>query len=216
MSQQIRKCGYCGVEPGQHHTPGCDIERCPRCGRQAISCNCIYEVCGMNPHTLEEDYPGIYGNGPTPEMYEKWDAEWGGKRQPWSGEYPGAKECREFGWYARLLPGRGWVSCGKDEPGASEDLNRLMIEAVWDRERQRFVLQPDIRQPVKYASVEPPQSKQYRCSRGHAWTQPLWGHPCMISFPGADEQKRWFCLFCVVGFLEKHVGVVTEEPTPPA
>jgi hypothetical protein len=60
-------------------------------------------------------------------------------RETWSGEWPGAKECREFGWYAKLIPGRGWVPCSREEPGAMPDLNRLCTEAEWDRQERRFV-----------------------------------------------------------------------------
>jgi len=35
-----RRCGDCGAKPGGFHHLGCDLERCPRCGWQLISCGC--------------------------------------------------------------------------------------------------------------------------------------------------------------------------------
>ncbi len=98
-------CPDCGVEPGELHDPGCDVERCPGCGHQALSCD---------------------------------DDHWEGlPRIPWTGIWPGVEECQEFGWYAKMT-GRGWMPCGPDDEGATEDLNRLACEGNWNKETRRF------------------------------------------------------------------------------
>jgi hypothetical protein len=109
MSSSSDTCPDCHVAPGNVHRIGCDIEQCPYCGGQLISCD-----CGRKP-PLDD-------------------------RMPWSGLWPGAAECREFGWYAKLVEGRGWLPCAANEPGATEDLNRLYVEAWWNRKEKRFVL----------------------------------------------------------------------------
>lgn len=101
-------CHDCDAAPGEYHQLGCDVEQCPYCGFQLISCDC------RRKPPLDD-------------------------RLLWTGIWPGAVECREFGWFAKLIPGRGWVSCSPAEPGATEDLNRLHVEAVWDRSEKRFI-----------------------------------------------------------------------------
>jgi len=41
-------CHDCLVQPGQLHHVGCDMERCPVCGDQAISCDCTGGEIGGN------------------------------------------------------------------------------------------------------------------------------------------------------------------------
>lgn len=101
-------CPDCGALPGELHTIMCDVERCPHCGGQLISCEC---ECDLTKQRL-----------------------------PWTGEWPGVMECREFGWYAKLVSGKGWQTCTRDDPGAQEDLNRLNRDAVWSKDLGRFVL----------------------------------------------------------------------------
>lgn len=57
----------------------------------------------------------------------------------WTGQWPGDVECAEYGWWVRLTPDQGWVTCDADERGAQADLNRLVDQCRWDRARARWV-----------------------------------------------------------------------------
>ena len=46
-----RRCDDCGVKRGGLHHLGCDMQRCPCCGRQLISCGCWFDEDGP----LEDD-----------------------------------------------------------------------------------------------------------------------------------------------------------------
>jgi hypothetical protein len=119
-------CHDCAAKPGEPHSDGCDTARCLVSGIQRLQCD--------EPHDCGHDV--------------------------WTGEWPGTTECREFGWYSRWADDAGqpidyatggleriqaghWEQCGPGDPGAGPDLNRLHgHETRWDRERQRWVLEP--------------------------------------------------------------------------
>jgi hypothetical protein len=37
-----RRCHDCNALPGHVHHHGCDMEECPACGEQSISCGCLW------------------------------------------------------------------------------------------------------------------------------------------------------------------------------
>lgn len=40
------RCGDCGVLPGRYHHPGCDVQQCPVCRGQMITCGCRFDEDG--------------------------------------------------------------------------------------------------------------------------------------------------------------------------
>ena len=150
---KVRRCHDCGAEPGQLHKDGCDVERCCLCGYQAIACGCVYELNGIDRDDMERTHPEIYKNGPTDAMDAVLEAEenkYGG-RLPWTGEWPGDAEAREFGLFVRWADPRTgklcefpkapgtWVKCGKDDPGAGPDFTALFTTCRWDKVQRRWV-----------------------------------------------------------------------------
>jgi hypothetical protein len=81
-------CHDCGVKEGEIHQRGCDMERCPFCGDQLITCSCRYTKLGFDYKEpiwdrekmaySPESHPtnglpkDIYENGLTEELTEKW------------------------------------------------------------------------------------------------------------------------------------------------
>lgn len=128
------RCPDCSAKIAERHKSGCDVERCPLCEMQLISCDCVYKINGMNPFMLEREHPKIYNEGATDEMWARFDVEVEkkGGYQIWTGEWPGVAECREKGWYCQDGFGPdprwgGFCPCPSDAPDATEDLNRLAV-----------------------------------------------------------------------------------------
>lgn len=133
----LKNCHDCAVKPGELHKPGCDVERCPRCGYQMISCDC-----------------------PRDKRTNAWVEK---NLMPWTGIWPGTEEAIEFDLWSKWVSTEGfdenlkkvglteafkrlgnkpmgrWEVCTKDTPGATPDLNRLHEVAIWDRKKKRFV-----------------------------------------------------------------------------
>ena len=64
-------CHDCAVVKGQLHVVGCDVERCPRCGGQAISCDCPYQDDDVNGDSVLCENQDGSAVRPMDEMAEK-------------------------------------------------------------------------------------------------------------------------------------------------
>ena len=53
-----KHCPDCSVAPGSPHDPGCDVERCPLCGGQAIQCDHEHDFEGAAPIPWTGLWPG--------------------------------------------------------------------------------------------------------------------------------------------------------------
>lgn len=50
-------CGDCGVSRRGYHHPGCDLQRCPVCRRQMISCDCRFDE---DPPDMVDDFDEVH------------------------------------------------------------------------------------------------------------------------------------------------------------
>ena len=73
---KVEECHDCCCKEGQLHERGCDMERCPFCGGQLISCDCCYEKLQYNLDRNAE-FCGlpeeVYKNGLPEDEAEKWE-----------------------------------------------------------------------------------------------------------------------------------------------
>jgi hypothetical protein len=117
FKSDLCQCPDCGANPGENHKPGCDVERCPHCGNQAILC-----LYSENDVTIASCDGKIV---PDEELLK------------WSGRWFGYEDCEEYNFWCKW--NNGWVPCEKGEIGSQLDMNRLLKECDWDRDAKRFV-----------------------------------------------------------------------------
>ncbi len=105
----MEQCPDCEVNIGDLHTPGCDYEDCPYCGRQALTC----KHAGSIP--MDDALP------------------WLGCRKMESAAVKMGWYAR-LG-----APGQGYIPCERAEFGAWPDVGRVLEQLHWNRQLKEFV-----------------------------------------------------------------------------
>ena len=81
VARKVKKeramCHDCGAMEGELHQFGCDMESCPYCGSQLISCGCCYDKLGLRNdrlYTKNTDFiqPEVYEHGLSEEQGRRW------------------------------------------------------------------------------------------------------------------------------------------------
>ncbi|TDB79613.1 hypothetical protein [Micromonospora sp. KC721] len=106
-------CPACEAGIGKTHADDCDVAECLACGLKRMHC------------------PSSAAKGHDPG------------RAVWTGDWPGHRECRQFGWHIRWDADAGqWKRCAPDVPGSGPDLTRLYRFGRWDADARRWRRRP--------------------------------------------------------------------------
>lgn len=70
MTNEIESCPDCGCKTGEYHLKSCDIERCPKCKMQLLSCDCPFTMIA------EDDSALFIKEGGRRYNRFKWDGNW--------------------------------------------------------------------------------------------------------------------------------------------
>lgn len=130
-----RPCRDCAAPLGSPHDHGCDVEQCMFTGEQWIACGGTsdWRLCDC------EDDSGYDAGGST--IHTCGQARHDCGSQIWDGVWTGYEECVEYGLYSYF--DGGWHACGPEHPQAGPALSLLHTGAArWDRERGRWVMEP--------------------------------------------------------------------------
>ena len=69
------RCHDCNCKEGELHEYGCDMERCPFCGGQLISCDCSLKLNGYKLDSKKKYFglpKDVYENGLPEEQHKKY------------------------------------------------------------------------------------------------------------------------------------------------
>ena len=108
--EKMTKCHDCGVEEGQLHKYGCDMERCPKCRGQLISCNCLdSDIAGL-PRIPWVEVPVLCAlcGAVFPDLFLVPDNEWRRYVPPNIQQEVLCRPC--YDRLRKLFPA-GWIKC---------------------------------------------------------------------------------------------------------
>lgn len=110
-------CPDCGAALNEAHLDGCDVARCALTGHQRL----MHEIQRDGARDVGEPIPAEYDHDCGHDL--------------WFGFWPGIEDCRRLNLWCVGPP---WTPCDPGTEGATEDLNRLPVEGVWNPEAFRW------------------------------------------------------------------------------